>query len=250
MILSKKEIDDLADQIIQDFQPNCKCRFPSVDIDRLATQYLHLNVYYHTLSRDGSLLGVTAYDAVDVQLPGEGILEDTLEPVHLERDTVLLERKFWSRRGRPSEWECLSRQRNFTLAHECAHQIIFRLENEAVKANLRNRYSERRRYDCRDLKAKEDWNEWQANTLGAALLMPKMYVDTFFAWRRRGQPLVSYQGKYPCTDWSFLGTLASWFGVSRTTVKIRLKDLGYLIVLPRECFYDPIEIICDSDEFD
>lgn len=246
MILSRQDIDGLADQIIRDFQQGPATPFPSTDIDRLAEQYLGLRVFYDTLSTDGSLLGVTAYDAVDVQVQRES----QTETYHLDRDTVLLEKKFLSRRGRPAEWERLSRQRAFTLAHECSHQIIFRLENEAVKNSLRNRYSERRRYDCRDLKAKEDWNEWQANTLGAALLMPRMYIDQYFAWRRRGQPLVSYQGKYPCTDWSILGALASWFGVSRTTVKIRLKDLGYLIVLPRECFYDPIEIYCDSDEFD
>ena len=62
-------------------------------------------------------------------------------------------------------------KRRFTLAHECAHQLLFHLESEDTKAACRKLYAERRTYSLRDLKSNEDWNEWQANVLGAAILM-------------------------------------------------------------------------------
>ena len=63
------------------------------------------------------------------------------------------------------------------LAHECAHQILFQLETEEEKQYRCRDYATRKVYSLRDLKTKEDWNEWQANALGAALLMPQEEVE-------------------------------------------------------------------------
>ena len=94
----------MADQILLDFQSHFHGygQFPRTDIDLLASAYLDLRVHYHTLSADGNLLGVTAYDAVDVRVDQDCTL-------HLERDTVLLERQFLDRHGTPKQWESLAR---------------------------------------------------------------------------------------------------------------------------------------------
>ena len=47
------------------------------------------------------------------------------------------------------------------------------LENQTV---CKEQYSSRCAYSSRELKSKEDWNEWQANALGAALLMPAVFL--------------------------------------------------------------------------
>ena len=87
-------------------------------------------MHYHTLSADGNLVGVTAYDAVDVRVEQDCTL-------HLERDTVLLERQFLDRRGTPKQRDSLAHRQAFTLAHEYSHQIIFRMETAAAKDELR-----------------------------------------------------------------------------------------------------------------
>ena len=85
----------MADQILMDFQLyfHGYGQFPQTDIDLLASAYLDFRVHYHPLSADGNLLGVTAYDAVDVRVDQDCTF-------HLKRDTVLLERQFLDRRGR------------------------------------------------------------------------------------------------------------------------------------------------------
>ncbi len=237
MILSRQDIDTIADQILLDFQSHFHGygQFPRTDIDLLASAYLDLQVHYHTLSVDGNLLGVTAYDAVDVRV-------DQDRTLHLERDTVLLERQFLDRRGTPKQWDSLARRRAFTLAHECSHQIIFRMETAAVKDELRKRYSGCHRYDCRELKNHEDWNEWQADTLGAALLMPRMYIQKYFVEYQQNQPLVSYGGAYAARERLAITHLMSFFGVSKSALEIRLKGLGYLKILPRYLYHDPWNI--------
>lgn len=238
MILSRRDLDWIADNIIEDFQQDTKQQFQRTDIDRLAEQYLRLSVSYTRLSKEGNLLGLTAYDATDVKVYGE----DQIARIHIERDTVLLEKNFLVPYLTEKEKQKRAKQRRFTLAHECAHQILFRMEPDAVKNSLRSQYSQRRLYDCQDLKAKEDWNEWQANTLGAALLMPKSTVEQYFEAYQQGLPLVSYGGKYAKREHLAMAHLMGIFDVSRSVLEIRLKALGYLVFRPRWQYRDPTDI--------
>ena len=164
----------MADQILMDFQSyfHGYGQFPQTDIDLLASAYLDLRVHYHTLSADGNLLGVTAYDAVDVRVDQDCTL-------HLERDTVLLERRFLDRRGTPKQWDSLARRRAFTLAHECSHQIIFRMETAAVKDELRKRYSGCRRYDCRELKTQFSKQQSGSRTSAKRRGIPRKKLRTY-----------------------------------------------------------------------
>ena len=235
MILSRQDIDQIAEQILLDFQPCSQGQFPRTDIDALASRYLGLHIQYHALSTDGNLLGVTAYDAVVVRVEQNRTL-------YLNQDTVLLEQQFLSRNGTPKQQDNLERRRVFTLAHECSHQIIFRMETEAVREKLRKRYSGCRRFDCRELKTHEDWNEWQADTLGAALLMPRMYIQKYFSEYQQNRPLISYSGAYAAREQLAINHLMSFFGVSKAALEIRLKGLGYLKILPRYLYHDPWNI--------
>lgn len=175
-------------------------------------------------------------------------MEDGTEVLQIDADTVLLEKKFLQRYIPLKEQQKYARQRRFTLAHECAHQILFRLESNEAQTTMRNQYSQRKVYDCYDLKAKEDWNEWQANTLGAALLMPASAIERYFERYQEGTPLFCYGGKYPRREQLALSHLAGFFGVSMTALEIRLKAMGYILALPRQHYYDPTYII--ADEFD
>lgn len=244
MILSRADIEWIAADILKRFDQVDKSQFPRTDIDRLAEQYLQLSVYYRQLSADKSLLGLTVYDDTELELP----MENRMEILKLDADTVLLEKRFLQQYIPLREKQKNALQRRFTLAHECAHQILFRMESAETKKNIKEQYSQRKVYDCYDLKAKEDWNEWQANTLGAALLMPAEAIERYFDRYQGGTPLFCYGGKYPKREQLAISHLTGFFGVSKTALEIRLKAMGFILVLPRKHYYDPTVII--ADEFD
>ena len=114
---------------------------------------------------------------------------DMKRTLALKRNQVILDESFI----RSGNVQRLCAKRRFTLAHECAHQILFQLESEEVKASCEMKYSARTAYTPRELKTREDWNEWQANVLGAAILLPQKEVD--LAMRRFAEtPLINYEG--------------------------------------------------------
>lgn len=65
MILSREDLEDLAQTVLSDFQ-GVPVKVGPIDIDRLATEYLGLVVQYEDLSEDQSILGVTTYAPCEV----------------------------------------------------------------------------------------------------------------------------------------------------------------------------------------
>lgn len=157
----------------------------------------------------------------------------------LRRNQVVLDSSFIQ----PGNIRKLCGKRRFTLAHECAYQILFQLESDETKAAHKRKYSERRIHTPHTLKTHEDWNEWQANVLGAAILMPQAEVDRVM-WYLNGSKSVTcyggwfYDGERACMD-SFCAT----FGVSRMTASIRLEQLGYLRQREAAEYLNPLDVV-------
>lgn len=106
-------------------------------------------------------------------------------------------------------------KRRFTLAHECAHQILYQMESDEVKQYCNRQYSARTAYSLRDLKTHEDWNEWQANVLGAAILMPQKEIDLAAWYFIPEKKLTSYGGYFSYRDRMSLRAICSQLGVSK-----------------------------------
>ena len=142
----------------------------------------------------------------------------------------------------PGDVRKLCGKRRFTLAHECAHQLLFHLESEDTKAACRKLYAERRTYSLRDLKSNEDWNEWQANVLGAAILMPQEEVELAM-WRFASMnPILNFEGWLLQRDKIIVNMMCESFGVSKAALLIRLRHLGYLVDLPYSEYKEPWEV--------
>ena len=243
MILSHDDIEEIAAATISDFNeffykggiPAMRTMPISTPIDQFASEYLKLHVSYTHLSSDGSFCGLTAYEDTEYTCEVDGVTRI----IPLKRNQVLLDNSFIQ----PGQVRKFCGKRRFTLAHECAHQILFQLESDEGKAACRKRYSARRCYSLRDLKTREDWNEWQANVLGAAILMPKEEID-FAMWRfAPGRKLKNYNGWFPYMDRTALKLMCGVFGVSKTALIIRLRELGHLEDHPFSEFVDPLEIL-------
>ena len=241
MILSHKEIEEIAVAVTKDFNefffgPDTDgARLPrGTPIDQFASEYLGLNVSFADLSADGSICGLTAYADTEYIIEKDGMQYS----IPLRRNQVLMDASFIQ----PFQIRKLCGKRRFTLAHECAHQILFQMETDEGKRLCQRKYSTRTNYSLRDLKTREDWNEWQANALGAAILMPQGEIERAVSYFSKGKTLISYDGTFAYRDKLVLDMICQQFGVSKTAATIRLKQLDYMDVRPFAEFDDPLEV--------
>lgn len=242
MILSYTDLEEIAEAVIRDFnkflygnETRIRRNVPrATQIERMARDYLGLRVSFADLSADGSICGLTAYADTEYQIVTDGVPHK----IPLSRNQVLLDSSFI----RPGQKKKQRGKYRFTLAHECAHQILFQMESDANKSSCERRYAEGANYSLRDLKTHEDWNEWQANILAAALLMPQKEVVLAMSSFRQSDRLKNYGGAMPYVDRMILSAFCQCLGVSKSAAFIRLQQLGYIEEHPRDAFYDPFEV--------
>lgn len=240
MVLSRVQLEEIAAAVMDDFNyfffgipPGMERKdILPTSIDQLARDYLGLEVVFAPLSTDGSICGLTAYADTKFTTKEDG----TTYTFPLKKNQVVLDQSFIQ----PGQVKKLCGMRRFTLAHECAHQILFQLESDEIKSRWKDTYATRKAYSLRDLKTKEDWNEWQANVLGAALLMPWQEIELAMGEFAEERILKNYGGRFSFLDERVLALLCKTFGVSRAAIIIRLRELGYLEDYPYRDFYEPL----------
>ena len=234
MILSLAQIEEIAAAALKDFWGNTDGSISATPIDQFARDYLNLEVSFAELSEDGSVCGVTAYTDTKLKYTLKGI--ERVLPI--KQNQVILDSSF----VQPGQVQKLCGKRRFTLAHECAHQILFAMEPENIKASFRKRYRETRTYSLRELKNREDWNEWQANALAAAILMPPETVGLILYRLQCHSKLINYDGWFSYSDKMTLTMFCRWLGVSKSAAVIRIRQLGLLEDKPYSEYVDPLEV--------
>ena len=129
MILSHKQIEEIAAAVTKDFNEfffgkdadNERSTAQATPIDQFAKDYLGLSVSFAHLSSDGSLCGLTAYADTEYTIEEQGVKRT----IPLKANQVLLDMSFIP----PGQVHALCGKRRFTLAHECAHQILFGIQD-------------------------------------------------------------------------------------------------------------------------
>ncbi len=217
MYLTTQEIEDIGASVLADFRTTTGINTLFTPIDQLATEYLGMQVKFAKLSAGSDVYGLTVYSDTNYTIEIDG--QHCIYPMHANE--IFLDTSFIEPQENVHK---LCGMRRFTLAHECAHQILFRLEPDAVKALHRQKYSTRKAYSCRDLKTREDWNEWQANALGASLLMPAASIQELMQTYR----MITYAGKLSKQDVDLMDLMCRLFKVSHSAMRIRLENLGFL----------------------
>ena len=242
MILSRKNIEEIAAAVTKDFNvfyfgcdsEESRRMARGTPIDQFAREYLGMAVSFARLSSDGSICGLTAYADTEYITEEMGVKR----AIPLRKNQILLDVSFIQ----PGQVHKLCGKRRFTLAHECAHQILFQMESDAVRSACTKKYSAWTAYSLRDLKTREDWNEWQANVLGAAILMPQKEIDLAMWYFAAGRKFINYEGVFAYRDKVSLMMLCKQLAVSKSAAVIRLRQLGYIEDRPyRECI-DPLEV--------
>lgn len=238
MILSRAQIEAIGSAFVQEFEQHCdpvpshscglsRNAFP---IERFAMEHLGLEVSMAKLSPDGSICGLTAYADTEYHV-SDG---NCIYTIPLHRKQVLIDSSLAaaSHIGR----------RRFTLAHECAHQILFAFEDAAAQKARQAAYAQRSSYSLRELKTKEDWDEWQADALAAALLIPINKLKDVRCQMSQKEPIKYYGAKLDYKGRADLNALCHAFLVSKSAMLIRLRQIGAVIDMPVSEWRDPLEV--------
>ena len=197
-----------------------------IDPERLASAVLGLNVKMLPLCSDGSVLGLTVFQRCGFTVTlGDGT---KLVEIFMPKDVVID-----SALAADSCTGC----RNFTIAHEAAHHILADLfpndYGKAVKCRGHIAYRERN--------GQPSWEEWQANTLAAELLMPTFLVNAEIERAALCLPNGILYKSASDPNYEKILEMAARMGVSWSAIRIRLQQMQVIKGKPIHCH--PLDII-------
>ncbi len=226
-VLSRKEIERIAEQALETFNVRLLQEPDETDIDRFAEIYLGRRVEFRNLSRKGNISGEALFggsQAVPVYVPET----DSMDLVVEGGNVIMLDRKLADAKE--------ERFRRYVLAHECGHVLLhgaFFEENV-----MRSRSAAAAVCTKRDIFGESNLSagyrsgvdygllEWQANAFASAILMPAPAVRQIIE-----QPIWD---RYENIDRYYLmvNVMASIFKVPRKVVKNRLAGMN---IVPELC---------------
>lgn len=85
-----------------------------------------------------------------------------------------------------------------------------------------------------------DWEEWQANTLGAAILLPENLVKQGMYLFSLGEKIECLNKIYYPSVYKRFDALADFLGCSKKALAIRMKQLG---LLKKEYLDNPFDLV-------
>lgn len=229
-ILKKKDFEDIATNVLREYAPQVLQSPRQLDVEYLMEECLYLDIKRYFLTPNGSIMGMIAMD--DTYCPvwrGQG-----LQAEQLKAGTVVIDASLSGLEQKP---RC-----RFTEAHEASHWILhrsyhsldkrsfeFRTERRAIacRSNTIERFTWNREREWND----DDWEEWQADSLAAALLMPgECFCEAAETAMRRNDIRQHYlvKGEKIYEANCVINELAALFGVSRKATQIRLSYFGMI----------------------
>ena len=232
--LSRNDIEQIAERILIQYRklPEVqKNKLYRIEPELLLTKVLGLNIEYQHLSIDGSILGLTSFEEVEVEIFDYA---DTDTFLLLDGKTVVVEEDLHNDSTQTGRF-------NFTLMHEGSHQIFKKLFPTEYGCKLQTTSPiHYHMLNSEKKKPIKDWEEWQANTLAAAILLPKDLIDY-------GMFLFGLGAKIKClnriTDaetYEKFSALANFLGASKSALAIRMKQLN---LLEKEYLDNPFAIM-------
>lgn len=235
------EIEVIGDRVL-----NAYYKLPTVNKDQLwriepevlIQEVLNLTLDCCHLSVDGSILGVTSFKPVELNVFG---LDDEPQSYYMDGKTILVEKDLYENaamRGR-----C-----NFTMAHEASHQILKMLfpVDYGMKPSRPALHFYRPHSETR--KPISDWEEWQANTLAAAILLPVDLVGRALFTFQLPTKIKVLSKRLDEKVFARFEDAANFLGVSKTAFAIRLKQLGILEKDYMDSQYSIIDVFKDEKE--
>ncbi len=215
--LSRKDIERISERVYAAYRKSPELsgeKIYSVD-PMLMLKLLRLKLDHCYLSKDCTILGMTSFSEVSV-----GVWDNNSEELYyfLDGNTVLVDSRLQEDASQYGRY-------HFTIMHEAGHQILGMLFPGDYKQHAA------RVHYCKEYQFERpimDWEEWQANTLAASLLMPRDLVEQGMFLLGLGDALPILNRKYRFKDYDRFVCLSQLLGVSKKALAIRMKHLGLL----------------------
>ena len=232
--LSRFDIEAIADKYVQAYMalPDVRnTQIYRIDPELLLEKVLGLNVEYQHLSYDGSILGMSSFTEMGVQVFED---DDNEAFFFLDGKTVLVEKdlNFDSK---------LKGRKNFTLMHEGSHQIFKMLFPNDYGVTQKSAGVHYCKANSERNKPISDWEEWQANTLAAELLMPTFLVNAEIERAALRLPNGILYKSESDPNYEKILEMAARMGVSWSAIRIRLQQMQVIKGKPIHCH--PLDII-------
>ena len=229
--LKNGDFDKIASMILGEYLPKTLKEPQPTDIDYLIEECFYLDVIKAHITFDGHILGMMIFQDTPWKY-----YDKLYHPVvkELKESTMLIDLSL-------SGKDNLARER-FTKAHETSHWVCHRSLHSYDKLPYDFRRSpvvacrdtsiERYKYGDSFKRSEEDWEEWQADRLAAALLMPKdtfTYVSEAVIKNCGIGKGILVKGRNIEESRKAIQTISRFFMVSKKATQIRMSQLGLLV---------------------
>lgn len=223
-IISKKEMDKEATKFLRKYCPEALESPIPVPVENIAELKMELEIDYVNIDEACETLGMMIFSDGAVELYDRENHQYVLRPY--KRGTLLVESNIGdvSNRGRE----------RFTIAHEIVHWHIHKLRFTMLGLKDQSlakacRCPQEKAYNP---KTPEDWMEWQADNLAAAILMPAemfrrkaMEIKANFKVGKKTNERMWLGFSPSIINEIIIDDLAEAFQVSKQAAEIRVKTL-------------------------
>lgn len=236
--LSRADLERIAGTVVAQYYQSISHMgtMPApVDPVELAKVVLGLETRYLPLSGDGAVLGMACFQEMQLEVYSmEGIpFQVELTGRDIVIDSSLQDNE---KKGR----------HNFTVAHELSHHVLVRLYPE----DYRHLLNCRTHILYRDTRRSRDWEEWQADVMAAAIIMPADTICCCMQMFGLGKRLDMVSSICRAKEFERFCDIATYLGVSKKALAIRMKQLGLLGEEYLENPTAPMDIWKDENEQD
>ena len=217
---TSERLEKKAEEILAKYKDGALLMRPqAMDVDHFAEFYCKATIDFANLSKDGLTLGLTCFN--DGKLLVWNDTYTKKHPIDVEKGFIFVDKSIL-------ECEVEGRVR-FTIIHECSHYLLHQrfyykkpgVETPQIKCTVYHIEEWTKRPPMTD----DEIREWQANRLGAALIMPARTVKMLIA-EQLGISAEALKPAYFSDD--FIQGMADVYQVSKSAMRNRLRDLNLL----------------------
>ena len=216
--ISRAEANELCDGLIQQYVGNDSQVPTAINIDGFVRDFLRCTVIYESFAEeDNDRIGFSSDGNRPLRVFKNGKVKEIVYP----RNTIVLDKYLLN----PNE----DNHRRFVLSHEAGHILAGRINPDSPACFHHFEDREHTVYSIEDMRERYSINEWQANTIGTALLMPCFVMINTLKQFNGGRRLPVYgENIFHPREKAILNKMANALQVSYTALVIRLRALGML----------------------
>ena len=214
--MSRAELEEISEGLITAYANKFSNRvIQSIDIEHFITEFLMLRIEYASFAEDDAgRIGFLADGATPLLVHQDG----KIIPFVFPKDTIVLDKFLLAEKEQG--------RRRFTMAHEASHHILSKMYAMPSEGRFHAEYDSERSYSKEELAQMFASVEWQADTMGASLLMPRRIIENALAKYNQSNPIKVYgDNTITSKDKAVIRRMAAYIGVSYTALVIRLRDM-------------------------